>query len=96
MYAVEVKGIKQSEYTSYSDAVNQASLVQGRVVGPHPGVIDDDAHLYAVSKQGFSGDYAEWQRQDDVSRDAFASEVSYRICRGRGIPGRPARPEQRL
>jgi len=69
MYRVEVK--TSGEYTthsthdSYRDAVDQAGMVRGRVAG------DEAAWKYAVAEQGFTGDFAEWQSQDDDERAEY-------------------------
>lgn len=69
MYAVEVKTIDgmttHSTHDSYRDAVDQADMVRGLVAGDHA------AWKYAVSQQGFDGDYAAWQSQDDDERAEY-------------------------
>lgn len=68
-YTVEVQAIggwtRHSEHESYRDAVDQADMVHGRVVG------DYAAWQWAVAHQGFVGDYAAWQSQDDDERAAY-------------------------
>jgi hypothetical protein len=71
MYTVEVKAIggytTHSTHDSYRDAIDQADMVRGRVVG------DEAAWKYAVADQGFTGDFAEWQSQDDGERAEYES-----------------------
>jgi len=68
-YKVEVKAVDgwtlHSEHDSYRDAVDQADMVHGRVVG------DEQAWKWAVNEQGFVGTYAEWQAQDDEERNEY-------------------------
>ena len=71
MYTVEVKAIggptTHSTHDSSRDAVDQADMVSGRVVG------DAAAWKYAVAEQGFTGDFLEWQSQDDDERAEYES-----------------------
>jgi len=76
MYTVEVKDvggeyILHSTHESYRDAVDQADMVHGRVVLTATGLSDKKAWIHAVSEQGFTGDFAAWQGQDDEDRNAF-------------------------
>lgn len=69
MYQVEVKAIggwtTHSAHNSYRDAVDQAGMVGGRVVG------DEAAWKYAVASQGCDLTYAEWTAQDDDERAEY-------------------------
>lgn len=75
MYTVQVE--VGGEYTlhstheSYRDAVDQADMVHGRVVVSATGYSDERAWKYAVSNQGFAGDFAEWQSLDDEERNEY-------------------------
>ena len=75
MYTVQIK--VGGEYTlhstheSYRDAVDQADMVRGRVVVAATGLPDESAWKYAVSHQGFEGDFAEWQSIDDEDRSEY-------------------------
>ena len=73
-YTVEVKAIggwtRHSEHESYRAAVDQADMVHGRVmVGDE--MSDESAWRYAVANQGFEGDFAAWQTQDDDERAEY-------------------------
>lgn len=60
--------------TSYRDAVEIAHQVGGRVVC-RSGIADQIVWELARSHDGFMGDYAAWQAQDDCDRDAFVNLV---------------------
>lgn len=74
-YAVQVRSdggyTIYSTHESYRDAVDQADMVCGRVVIAATGYTDERAWEYAVSSQGFAGDFADWQAMDDDERDEF-------------------------
>jgi len=59
-----------STHDSYRDAVDQADMIHGRVVGD-TGISDLQAWRWAVLNQGFEGDFAAWQAQNDKDRDAY-------------------------
>ena len=75
MYTVQVKVggeyTHHSTHESYRDAVDQADMVRGRVVVAATGYSDEKAWKYAVSEQGFAGNFAEWQSQDDDERNEY-------------------------
>lgn len=58
-------GDRHSTHASYGDAVDQADMIHGMVAG------DAEAWDYARRHQGFAGDYAEWQSQDDDERREY-------------------------
>ena len=58
-------GDRHSTHQSYRDAVDQADMIRGEVQG------DAAAWDYARLYQGFSGDFAEWQSQDDDERHEY-------------------------
>ncbi len=74
-YLVEVKSVDgyttHSDYDSYRDAVDQADLVGGRVVIAATGATDESAWRHASREQGFDGDFAAWQAQDDAERQEY-------------------------
>ena len=69
IYVVEVEAIggwtTHSTHESYRDAVDQADMVHGRIVG------DMDAWRWASDQQGFDGSYGDWTRQDDDERAEY-------------------------
>lgn len=73
-YTVQIEAgdgwTRHSAWDSYRDAVDQADLVHGRIITPG-GATDEHAHRYAVSVQGFVGDYAEFQCLADADRDRY-------------------------
>lgn len=75
MYRVEVKAIggwtQHSTHDSYRDAVDQADMVHGRVVVCATGLTDEAAWKWARDNQGFDGDFAAWQAQDDEDRAEY-------------------------
>lgn len=74
-YAVQVRAdggyTLHSTHDSYRDAVGQADMVCGRVVIAATGLPNESAWKYAVSSQGFGGDFGDWQAMDDDERDEF-------------------------
>jgi len=75
MYAVEVKTTvgtwtQHSAHESYRDAVDQADMTGGRVITPG-GASDKEAWQWATANQGFVGDFAAWQAQDDDERSEY-------------------------
>jgi hypothetical protein len=75
-YIVEVQTCvgtwtEHSRHASYRDAVDQADMVHGRVMVGDGETSDRDAWRYAVAEQGYDGDFAAWQSQDDDARDAY-------------------------
>lgn len=68
-YEVEVKvsgeWTHHSNHQSYRDAVDQADMVRGRVTG------DEAAWKWARDNQGFHGDFAAWQSQDNDERSEY-------------------------
>jgi hypothetical protein len=76
MFTVQVKSIgggwtSHSTHASYRDAVDQADMVHGRVLISETSLPDDAAWKYAVENQGFTGDFAAWQTQDDGERAEY-------------------------
>lgn len=73
-YTVEVKSVDglttHSTHDSYRDAVDQSDMVQGQV-RLSTGMLDTEAHAYAVSSQGCEMDYLEWSSQDDDERNEW-------------------------
>ena len=61
---------RHSSPRSYRDAVDQADMVGGRVT-INDGITDKEAHRWAVTDQGYEGDYLSWSNQDDKERAEY-------------------------
>ena len=60
---------------SYRDAIDQADMMGGRV-RLSTGLLDTEAHAYAVRACGCELSYAEWSAQDDAERAEWESAAN--------------------